>query len=127
MYVCVYIYIYIHTHTHTHTHTHSCGDSPKALAHIDEALAYTPTVIDLHLTKARILKHAGDLAGAADECETARKMDLADRFLNTMSTRFASACLAAKNIHACLDHVRCCQRMSPAVTAMLTAMSTCLP
>jgi len=58
------------------------------LAHIDEALEYTPTVIDLHLTKARIYKHAGDLAAASDECEVARKMDLADRFLNTMSTRY---------------------------------------
>jgi len=29
------------------------------------------------------------LAAASDECETARKMDLADRFLNTMSTRYA--------------------------------------
>ncbi len=51
----------------------------EALALIDEALAYTPTVIDLRLTRARILKHAGSLEAAADECETARKMDLADR------------------------------------------------
>jgi hypothetical protein len=50
---------------------------------------YTPTVIDLFLTRAKILKHAGDAEAASDECETARKMDLADRFLNTMSVRYA--------------------------------------
>jgi len=70
-------------------HYDRTGDSIKALAHINEALQYTPTVIDLHLTKARIFKHAGDLASASDECEIARKMDLADRFLNTVSTRYA--------------------------------------
>lgn len=70
-------------------HCDRTGDSVKALQHINDALSYTPTVIDLHLTKARIYKHAGDLAAASDECETARKMDLADRFLNTMSTRYA--------------------------------------
>jgi len=70
-------------------HHDRTGDSIKALAHINEALEYTPTVIDLHLTKARIFKHAGDLGAASDECEIARKMDLADRFLNTVSTRYA--------------------------------------
>mmetsp|Transcript_27403 Transcript_27403/g.56089 ORF Transcript_27403/g.56089 Transcript_27403/m.56089 type:complete len:854 (+) Transcript_27403:193-2754(+) len=65
------------------------GNTPKALELIDAAILYTPTVIDLHLTKARIFKHAGDLAKASDECETARCMDLADRFLNTMSVRYA--------------------------------------
>ena len=52
---------------------------PQALARLEEAQRYTPTVIDLHLVKSRILKHAGSLQAAADECETARKMDLADR------------------------------------------------
>ena len=37
-------------------HYDRTGDSVKALKHIDEALEYTPTVIDLHLTKARIFK-----------------------------------------------------------------------
>jgi peptide alpha-N-acetyltransferase len=69
-------------------HFDRTGDSVKALQHIEDALSYTPTVIDLHLTKARIYKHAGNLAAASDECETARKMDLADRFLNTISTRY---------------------------------------
>jgi tetratricopeptide (TPR) repeat protein len=55
------------------------GDPVRALELADRALAYTPTVIDLHLTKARIYKHAGDFAKASDECEIARKMDLADR------------------------------------------------
>mmetsp|Transcript_21228 Transcript_21228/g.50279 ORF Transcript_21228/g.50279 Transcript_21228/m.50279 type:complete len:845 (-) Transcript_21228:22-2556(-) len=70
-------------------HNDRCGRTKEALALIEEAMAHTPTVIDLHLTKARILKHAGDLEAASDECEVARNMDLADRFLNTISTRYA--------------------------------------
>ena len=61
-------------------HFDKTGNSGKALEFLDRALAYTPTVIDLHLTKARIYKHAGDFARASDECEIARKMDLADRY-----------------------------------------------
>ena len=39
-------------------HCDRTGDSVKALQHINDALGYTPTVIDLHLTKARIYKVA---------------------------------------------------------------------
>ena len=39
-------------------HCDRTGDSVKALQHINDALSYTPTVIDLHLTKARIYKVA---------------------------------------------------------------------
>ena len=44
-----------------------------------QAIRYTPTVIDLYLTRARIYKHAGDIQRASDECEIARNMDHADR------------------------------------------------
>ena len=39
--------------------------------------------VELHLNKASFLAHAGDLQGAADAAETSRKLDLADRFLNS--------------------------------------------
>ncbi|PKA46790.1 peptide alpha-N-acetyltransferase [Apostasia shenzhenica] len=54
-----------------------------ALAKIDEAIEHTPTVIDLYSIKARILKHAGNLAAAAALADEARSMDLADRYLNS--------------------------------------------
>lgn len=59
------------------------GQHDIALAKIDEAMEHTPTVIDLYSTKARILKHAGDLAAAAALADEARSMDLADRYLNS--------------------------------------------
>lgn len=55
----------------------------KAIEKIDEAISHTPTVIDLYLVKGRIFKHAGDLVAAAAFADEARKMDLADRFLNS--------------------------------------------
>ncbi|XP_024374282.1 N-terminal acetyltransferase A complex auxiliary subunit NAA15 isoform X1 [Physcomitrium patens] len=55
----------------------------KALSYIDQAIAHTPTVIDLYLVKGRIKKHAGDPVAAAALADEARTMDLADRFLNS--------------------------------------------
>ncbi|CAN6442127.1 unnamed protein product [Victoria cruziana] len=59
------------------------GQYDIALAKIDQAIAHTPTVIDLYSVKGRILKHAGDLAAAAALADEARSMDLADRFINS--------------------------------------------
>ena len=64
------------------------GDTAGALRTIDAAIEHTPTLIYLHMFKARIYKHAGALQEASDEMEVARKMDLADRYLNTKSTRY---------------------------------------
>lgn len=40
---------------------------------------HTPTLIELYTLKAKILKHAGDVEGAAAATDKARSMDLADR------------------------------------------------
>jgi len=42
----------------------------------------------LYVVKARFLKHSGDLASAAELTEKARQLDLADRYLNTKSTKY---------------------------------------
>ncbi|KAH9296041.1 hypothetical protein KI387_039629, partial [Taxus chinensis] len=59
------------------------GQHDIAIAKIDDAIAHTPTVIDLYLVKGRILKHAGDLTAAAALADEARSMDLADRYINS--------------------------------------------
>ncbi|KAM7480418.1 hypothetical protein LguiA_028631 [Lonicera macranthoides] len=59
------------------------GQYDISLAKIDEAIEHTPTVIDLYTAKSRILKHGGDLAGAAALADEARCMDLADRYVNS--------------------------------------------
>jgi len=61
------------------------GDSDMALKMIDDCLVHTPTVIELYSTKARILKHAGDIVQSSQFFEKAREMDLADRYLNSKS------------------------------------------
>ncbi|KAJ3079465.1 N-alpha-acetyltransferase 15, NatA auxiliary subunit [Quaeritorhiza haematococci] len=63
-------------------------DTKKALETIDEALEHTPTSVELHMCKARILKHAGDIPGAASEMERARELDLQDRFINSKATKY---------------------------------------
>ncbi|CAN6845863.1 unnamed protein product [Brassica oleracea] len=59
------------------------GQYDVALGKIDEAIAHTPTVIDLYSVKSRIMKHAGDLTAAAALADEARCMDLADRYINS--------------------------------------------
>lgn len=65
------------------------GDHSKALDLINEAITHTPTALDLYLAKARIYKHAGDAVQAYFWADAARKMDLADRYLNTISVKYA--------------------------------------
>ena len=65
-----------------------CGDTPAALEQIEKAIEHSPTLVDLYLFKSRIYKHAGDLVSASHWMDEARKMDLADRYLNTKATRY---------------------------------------
>lgn len=60
----------------------------KAFELIDEAIKHTPTIIDLYVFKSRFYKKAGDAESAAALMEKARQLDLADRYLNTRSTRY---------------------------------------
>ena len=59
-----------------------------AFKYIDEAIEHTPTVIELYILKAMIYKHAGDAERASVLYEEARKLDLADRYLNARSSRY---------------------------------------
>lgn len=64
------------------------GEHEEAKALIEEAIRHTPTLLDLYTAKARILRHAGDAAGAAEAYEVARKMDLADRYLANRAAKY---------------------------------------
>ncbi|KAF8999086.1 NMDA receptor-regulated protein 1-domain-containing protein [Cyathus striatus] len=63
---------------HSHLHRHQ-----EALKLLEEALAHTPTLPELHMCVARVLKRAGDPWGAAKALNDARLLDGQDRFLNT--------------------------------------------
>ncbi|GBG34502.1 N-alpha-acetyltransferase 15, NatA auxiliary subunit [Hondaea fermentalgiana] len=68
------------------------------------AIEHTPTTLDLFVAKilfytfraadlmssvkGRILKHAGDMQGAADAVEAGRELDLADKWINSKATKY---------------------------------------
>ena len=57
-----------------------------ALAMIERCQGHTPTLEEAYSVKARVLKHAGDPAGAAASADKARFMDLADRCDSVMQS-----------------------------------------
>ncbi|KAI0037136.1 NMDA receptor-regulated protein 1-domain-containing protein [Vararia minispora EC-137] len=69
-------------------HYSALGAHQRALALVVTALQHTPTLPELHTLRGRILKRLGDLAGAADAVDAARRLDGQDRFLNTKSAKY---------------------------------------
>ncbi|XP_055388773.1 uncharacterized protein LOC129617684 [Condylostylus longicornis] len=67
------------------------GQYKQALETVENAIASTPAFAELHQLKARILKHSGNFEAAAGAICDAREMDLADRFLNTLSVKYLLA------------------------------------
>eukprot|EP00879_Flechtneria_rotunda_P018513 GHRR01019426.1.p1 GENE.GHRR01019426.1~~GHRR01019426.1.p1 ORF type:complete len:181 (+),score=71.78 GHRR01019426.1:1425-1967(+) len=78
-------------------HYDKLGGQAKAVRASNEALCLAPTLIELLLARARVLKHAGDLVGAAAAADTARSYDLADRYTNSIAVK---ALFAAGQIEA---------------------------
>lgn len=64
------------------------GHHSKALSVLDLAIAHTPTLPELHMIKARVLKRAGDYVGGARSLNEARLLDGQDRFLNTKCGKY---------------------------------------
>jgi len=73
-------------------HADFVGETDKALEHIGKAMAHTPTMVELHVFKGKILKHAGALQESYDAFEAARNMDLADRYLNVSACKAMLRC-----------------------------------
>jgi tetratricopeptide (TPR) repeat protein len=73
-----------------HYDYHLCRDLQKASDYIEKTIALNPNSSDytFHLTKARIAKHSGDTQKASSQMEQARKMDLADRYINTKCAKY---------------------------------------
>ncbi|KAF9357803.1 N-alpha-acetyltransferase 16, NatA auxiliary subunit [Mortierella sp. NVP85] len=63
-------------------------NTDQALEYINRAIEHTPTLVELHMTKGRILKHAGDRIGAMESLNEARNLDLQDRFINAKCTKY---------------------------------------
>jgi len=69
-------------------HFDTIGNQPKAMELINAAITHTPTVLELYMGKAKILKHAGDLKEASRWLNTARELDTADRYINSKAVKY---------------------------------------
>ena len=62
-------------------------------------MAHTPTLVELYMAKAKVLKHAGDLRQAVQVLDYGRRLDLADRHINARTTKYllrANRCTQAE-------------------------------
>ncbi|RKP26093.1 NMDA receptor-regulated protein 1-domain-containing protein, partial [Syncephalis pseudoplumigaleata] len=69
-------------------HFDKLNQQERALKLIDEAIAHTPTLVELYMVKARIVKHLGQPQLAAQIMVQARQLDLQDRFVNSKCTKY---------------------------------------
>lgn len=60
----------------------------KAMAYINTALDHSPTLVELYILKARILKHTGNVEEANLVMQKGRSLDLQDRFINSKATKY---------------------------------------
>ncbi|KAI8105335.1 hypothetical protein M9435_000502 [Picochlorum sp. BPE23] len=67
-------------------HHCECGRFKEAFKAIDTCIELQPDLIEAHSAKSKILDIAGDSEGAALVADRARRMDLADRFLNCQAS-----------------------------------------
>ncbi|KAF8308202.1 NMDA receptor-regulated protein 1a [Clavulina sp. PMI_390] len=61
---------------------------PKALELLRKGIAHTPTLTELHMAEARVMKRCGDVLGASATMTVAWRLDLQDRFLNTKNAKY---------------------------------------
>ncbi|KAI5967952.1 hypothetical protein CANMA_002720 [Candida margitis] len=63
-------------------------DLDTALSYIDLAVEHSPTLVELYIIKARILKHKGLFEEASNVMNSGRELDLQDRFINSKATKY---------------------------------------
>ncbi|POR39012.1 N-alpha-acetyltransferase 16, NatA auxiliary subunit [Tolypocladium paradoxum] len=71
-----------------HHNYHLSRDLTKAMDFVDKAIEKDPKSVDFHMTKARILKHGGNLQKASEMMDHARKLDLKDRYINSKAAKY---------------------------------------
>ena len=69
-------------------HNYRTGNNEKAREFANQAIAHTPTVPDIYLTKGKIQYKLGNKEEASADFEEARKLDLADRYLNNKAAKY---------------------------------------
>ncbi|KAK9837789.1 hypothetical protein WJX74_005116 [Apatococcus lobatus] len=69
-------------------HYDQTGQTARALETIELCIHDYPALMGGYITKAKILKHAGDLQSAAAAADQARSMDTADRYINSQAAKW---------------------------------------
>lgn len=76
------------------------NDLTAASKYIDIAIEHSPTLVELYIIKARIIKHQRDFVKASDVMNEGRLLDLQDRFINSKSTKYL---LRANKVNEAID------------------------
>lgn len=71
-----------------HHNYHLSRDLDKAMEYVDRAIQKDAKSVDFHMTKARILKHGGNLQKASEMMDHARTLDLKDRCINSKAAKY---------------------------------------
>lgn len=71
-----------------HYNYHLSRDLSKALEYIEKAIEISPKSVDYHMTKARIMKHYGNIQKASETMDHARGLDGRDRYINTKAAKY---------------------------------------
>ena len=64
------------------------ADIQKALHYLMQLEQHSPTLPEIYTLKAKVLKSAGDWAGASTQMKVARELDKQDRFLNWKTAKY---------------------------------------
>ena len=75
--------LYLQAHCHEWL-----GELDEAMSVIQKAIDHTPTGVDFTEKRARLLKKVGRIQDAAFAMDAARKLDLADRYINNKCTKY---------------------------------------
>ncbi len=71
-----------------HYNYHMSRDLEKATSYVEQAIEKDPKSVDFNMTKARIMKHSGNLAKASELMDYARTLDLKDRYINSKAAKY---------------------------------------
>jgi tetratricopeptide (TPR) repeat protein len=71
-----------------HYNYHLSRDLGKAMEYVEKAIEKDAKSVDFHMTKARILKHTGNLEKASEAMDYARRLDLKDRYINSKAAKY---------------------------------------
>ncbi|KAJ9125287.1 hypothetical protein QFC22_000243 [Naganishia vaughanmartiniae] len=82
------LWLYYYLALHLAHPAHPTPDYARSLKLLETALEHTPTLPEIYMAKAMVLKRAGDPDGAARAMEQARLLDGQDRFLNGKAGKY---------------------------------------